>query len=39
MSGLATCLARLEMFSEVYGRRIDFRDVAEKIRAFQQKSS
>jgi tetratricopeptide (TPR) repeat protein len=29
----------LEMFSEVYGRRIDFRDVAEKIRAFQQKSS
>jgi tetratricopeptide (TPR) repeat protein len=29
----------LEMFSEVYGRRIDFRDVAEKVRAFQQKSS
>ena len=29
----------LEMFSEVYGRRIDFRDVAEKIRAFQQRSS
>jgi len=29
----------LEMYSEVYGRRIDFRDVAEKIRAFQQKSS
>ncbi len=29
----------LEMFSEVYGRRIDFRDVAEKIRAFQQKCS
>jgi len=29
----------LEMYSEVYGRRIDFRDVAEKVRAFQQKSS
>jgi tetratricopeptide (TPR) repeat protein len=29
----------LEMYSEVYGRRIDFRDVAEKIHAFQQKGS
>ena len=29
----------LEMYSEVYGLRIDFRDVAEKIRAFQPKSS
>jgi hypothetical protein len=27
----------LEKFTEVYGRNIDFRDVAEKIRAFQQK--
>jgi tetratricopeptide (TPR) repeat protein len=29
----------LEMFSEVYGQRIDYRDVAEKIRALQQKAS
>jgi tetratricopeptide (TPR) repeat protein len=29
----------LEKFSEVYGQNIDFRDVAEKIRAFQQKRS
>jgi tetratricopeptide (TPR) repeat protein len=29
----------LEMFSEVYGQKIDFRDVAEKIRALQRKAS
>ena len=29
----------LEMFSEVYGQRIDFRDVAEKIRVLQQEAS
>jgi len=29
----------LERFSEVYGQNIDFRDVAEKIRTFQQKGS
>jgi tetratricopeptide (TPR) repeat protein len=29
----------LEKFAEVYGQNIDFRDVAEKIRAFQQKGS
>jgi tetratricopeptide (TPR) repeat protein len=29
----------LEKFSEVYGQNIDFRDVAEKIRTFQQKGS
>jgi tetratricopeptide (TPR) repeat protein len=29
----------LEKFTEVYGRNIDFRDVAEKIRIFQQKGS
>jgi tetratricopeptide (TPR) repeat protein len=29
----------LERFSEVYGQKIDFRDVAEKIRALQQKAS
>jgi len=27
----------IEMFSEVYGQKIDFRDVAERIRALQQK--
>jgi tetratricopeptide (TPR) repeat protein len=29
----------LEKFTEVYGQNIDFRDVAEKIRIFQQKGS
>jgi tetratricopeptide (TPR) repeat protein len=29
----------LEKFTEVYGQNIDFRDVAEKIRLFQQKGS
>jgi len=29
----------LEKFTEVYGHNIDFRDVAEKIRIFQQKGS
>ena len=29
----------LERFSEVYGQNIDFRDVAEKIRTYQQKGS
>ena len=29
----------LEKFTQVYGQNIDFRDVAEKIRAFQQKGS
>jgi tetratricopeptide (TPR) repeat protein len=29
----------IEMFSDVYGKKIDFRDVAEKIRALQQKGS
>jgi tetratricopeptide (TPR) repeat protein len=29
----------LEKFTEVYGQNIDFRDVAEKIRTFQQKGS
>jgi tetratricopeptide (TPR) repeat protein len=29
----------LEKFSEVYGQNIDFRDVAEKIRTYQQKGS
>jgi tetratricopeptide (TPR) repeat protein len=29
----------LEKFTEVYGQNIDFRDVAEKIRTFQQKRS
>ncbi len=29
----------LERFTEVYGQNIDFRDVAEKIRLFQQKGS
>jgi tetratricopeptide (TPR) repeat protein len=29
----------LEKFSEVYGQNIDFRDVAQKIRTFQQKGS
>ena len=29
----------LEKFAEVYGQNIDFRDVAEKVRTFQQKGS
>ena len=29
----------LEMFTEVYGQKIDFRDVAERIRVLQQKRS
>jgi tetratricopeptide (TPR) repeat protein len=29
----------LEKFTQVYGQNIDFRDVAEKIRTFQQKGS